>query len=74
MGHMFQPLIAEAVTSAVQAHGLGRGEPVVEVEGDRPAPEADQDRAIDDNRPVGLLGVGEFKNALQEARAADQSR
>jgi HEAT repeat protein len=75
MGHMFQPLIAEAVTSAVQAQGLGQGEPVVDADGDRPAPDADEDRTIGDNPPIGLLGVGEFKSALEEARAAgDQAR
>jgi hypothetical protein len=47
----------------------------VEAEVDRPAAADDGGGEIADTRPIGLLGVGEFKNALQEARAAgDQAR
>lgn len=63
MSAMVRPLIAEAVVSAVQAQAqVGR-------EGDT-AP----DGRAEVGRPIGLLGVGGFQDALEEARAAEQSR
>jgi HEAT repeat protein len=68
MSAMVRPLIADAVASAVQAQGLGaqpNGHPT-EVE---PPPQAAPER------PLGLLGVGGFQDALEEARATgEQSR
>lgn len=64
MSAMVRPLIAEAVVSAVQAQAQAGRE-------DDSAPNGE----IEAERPVGLLGVGGFQDALKEARAAgEQSR
>jgi HEAT repeat protein len=61
MSAMVRPLISEAVVSAVQAQAqVGR-------EGDT-ASGGDAEA----ERPVGLLGVGGFQDALKEARAAGE--
>ena len=64
MSAIVRPLISEAVVSAVQAQRVadrGDGEAI--------------EPAQDGPRPAGLLGVGGFQSALEEARAAgDQSR
>jgi len=64
MSAMVRPLIAEAVVSAVQAQAqVGRE--------DDTAPKGQSEAAPS----VGLLGVGGFQSALEEARAAgEQSR
>jgi HEAT repeat protein len=90
MSAMVRPMIAEAVNSAVQAHGLGArngamdvdgdhaateidgDRAATEIDGDRAAGQIDRDRAAEARRPVGLLGVGGFRGALEEARAADE--
>jgi HEAT repeat protein len=70
MSTMVGPMIAEAVSSAVQAHGLGhRG---ADLDRDHAAGELDHDRAAPTDRPVSLLGVGDFQGALEEARAAGE--
>jgi len=73
MSAMVRPMIAEAVSAAVQAHGLGEGNntPQVGHVQDREV-EHVQDREVETVRPVGLLGVGEFRSALEEARATDE--
>jgi HEAT repeat protein len=68
MSAIVGPMIAEAVSSAV--HELGHaGE---DADRDALAPEADEERTAQPNRPAGLLGVGAFQDALEEARAAGE--
>jgi HEAT repeat protein len=63
MSAMVRPMIADAVTSAVQAQRLG-----LEGEG---AGQAERHVAPRAGPPAGLLGVGGFQSALEEARADD---
>ena len=76
MSAMLGPMIAEAVGSAVQVHGLAQGGPDQDQDQvqdrNRPAPEIDHDRSAQADRPIGLLGVGEFQDALEEARSAGE--
>ena len=80
MSAMLGPMIAEAVGSAVQVHGLAQGGTDQDhdqnqnqvQDRNRPAPEIDHDRGAQADRPIGLLGVGEFQDALEEARSAGE--
>jgi HEAT repeat protein len=71
MSAMVRPMIADAVSAAVQAHGLGgdsRDANTYLGDAVREHPEP----AVENVRPVGLLGVGGFRSALEEARAAGE--
>jgi len=63
MSAIVQPMIAEAVTSAIQGQRLA-----LEGEG---AGQAELRVAARAEPPAGLLGVGGFQSALEQARAAD---
>jgi HEAT repeat protein len=67
MSAVVRPLIADAVVSALQTQGPA----------DRPAPvEPARVEEVEDaqevRRPVGLLGVGDFGEALKEARSSGE--
>lgn len=71
MSAMVRPLIADAVVTALQAQG-GTTDRPAEVEPARVEDVEHVEDAQPARRPVGLLGVGDFGDALKEARSANE--
>ena len=68
MSAVVRPLIADAVVTALQAQGAAA--PPASVEPARVVQEVEEAEEV--RRPVGLLGVGDFGDALKEARSSGE--